>query len=129
MNPHLPAGWPAVAIADANAALSAPGSPLALIDTEIDGVNYKTYAEAPTTLKELFDGGRVWNDRDFIVYEDERVSFAANALAVDHFSKVLVETYGIKKGDRIAIIMRNYPQWPVAFFAGLNIGAIVTPMN
>ncbi|MEM6899307.1 MAG: class I adenylate-forming enzyme family protein [Pseudomonadota bacterium] len=129
MNPHLPAGWPAVAIADANAALSAPGSPLALIDTEIDGVNFKTYTEAPPTLKDLFDGGRVWNDRDFIVYEDERISFAANALAVDHFSKVLVETYGIKKGDRIAIIMRNYPQWPVAFFAGLNIGAIVTPMN
>ncbi|MEM9669341.1 MAG: class I adenylate-forming enzyme family protein [Pseudomonadota bacterium] len=129
MTRHLPEGWPAMATVDANAALAAPGSPLAISDTEIDGVSLKTYAEAPPTLADLFNAGRAWGERDFVVYEDERVTFAANAKAVDHFARVLVETYGIKKGDRIGIIMRNYPQWPVAFWAGLLVGAIVTPMN
>src|SRR6185437_7664035 len=36
---------------------------------------------------------------------------------------------GVKKGDRVAVIMRNLPEWPVAFFAGILAGAIVTPLN
>ena len=49
--------------------------------------------------------------------------------AVENFAGVLSETYGVKKGDRVAVIMRNYPQWPVAFYAALSLGAIATPMN
>ncbi|MBV9542677.1 MAG: acyl--CoA ligase, partial [Alphaproteobacteria bacterium] len=36
---------------------------------------------------------------------------------------------GVRKGDRVAVIMRNLPEWPVAFFAGILVGAIVTPLN
>ena len=130
MNPHLPEGWPAMPIAHANAALASPGSPLALEDTVIDGVTYKTYAEAPPTVRHLLAMGlEAFRTREFIVYEDERITFDAVARAVCRFADVLTETYGIKKGDRMAIVMRNYPQWPIAFFAGLSIGAIVTPMN
>ena len=64
-----------------------------------------------------------------LVYEDERITFAAHARGVEHFAHVLADVYGIKKGDRVAIIMRNYPQWSVAFWAALSIGAIATPMN
>ena len=35
----------------------------------------------------------------------------------------------MKKGDRVAVIMRNIPEWPVAFWAGILAGAIVTPLN
>ena len=130
MTAHLPEGWPAMPIAHANAALSGPGSPLELEETEIDGVVYKTYKEAPPTLRALFAGGReAFGDREFIIYEDERITYDALAKAVAHMAKTLSGTYGIKKGDRMAIVMRNYPQWPVAFFAGLSLGAVVTPMN
>ena len=118
-----------MSIEQANAALSGPGSPLALQDTLIDGVTFKTYADAPPSLRHLFEAGRAWGERDFLVYEDERVNFTAHALAVEHLARAYTETYGIKKGDRIAIVMRNYPQWSVAFWAALVIGAVVTPMN
>ncbi|HEX3365429.1 class I adenylate-forming enzyme family protein, partial [Phenylobacterium sp.] len=36
---------------------------------------------------------------------------------------------GVEKGDRVALAMRNLPEWPVAFFAATNLGAIVTPLN
>jgi len=130
MSAHLPEGWPAMSIAAANAALSAPGSPLALEESVIDGVTFKTYAEAPPNLRDLLAMGReAFGAREFLVYEDERVTYDAMSRAVAHFAQTLSQTYGIKKGDRIAIVMRNYPQWPVAFFAGLSLGAIVTPMN
>ena len=36
---------------------------------------------------------------------------------------------GIGKGDRVALAMRNLPEWPVAFFAITAIGAICVPLN
>ena len=119
-----------MSIAAANAALAGPGSPVALEDTEINGVVYKTYSEAPGTLRDLFLAAHAaFKDREFLVYEDERLTYDAIRRAVAHMAGALSTAYGIKKGDRIAILMRNYPQWPIAFFAGLSLGAIVTPMN
>ena len=130
MAAKLPDGWPVMSIADANAALGAPGSPLALNQVEIDGVVYDNYAEAPLHLRALFQGGHAaFAARDFLIYQNERVTFDAMARAVAHFAVALRDTYGLRKGDRMAIIMRNYPQWPVAFFAALSLGVIVTPMN
>ena len=126
----LPDGWPVISIAQANAALAASDTPLKLADGVVNGVPMKIYPDAPPTIKAILQLGEMqFAARDFLVYEDERVTFAAFARAVEHFAKILIETYGVKKGDRIAVIMRNYPQWPVPFFAALSIGAIATPMN
>ncbi len=126
----LPDGWPVISIAQANAALAASDTPLKLADGVVNGIPMKIYPDAPPTIKAILQLGEMqFAARDFLVYEDERVTFAAFARAVEHFAKILIETYGVKKGDRVAIIMRNYPQWPVPFFAALSIGAIATPMN
>ncbi len=126
----LPEGWPVISIPQANAAIAASDSPLKLADSVINGVSMKIYPEAPPTIRAILQLGEMqFAARDFLVFEDERVTFGAFARAVEHFAKVLIETYGVKKGDRVAIIMRNYPQWPVPFFAALSIGAIATPMN
>lgn len=126
----LPDGWPVISIAQANAALAASDTPLKLADGVVDGVSMKIYPEAPPTIRAILQLGEMeFGGRDFLVYEEERVTFSAFSRAVEHFAKALVETYGVKKGDRIAVIMRNYPQWPVPFFAALCIGAIATPMN
>jgi long-chain acyl-CoA synthetase len=122
--------WPVMSIADANAELAAPGGAIELVDGEVDGVKMKLYANAPLTIREILEtANESWPERDFLVYEGERVTFRALMRAVQHFAAVLRDRYGVKKGDRVAIIMRNYPQWPVAFFAASTVGAIVTPMN
>ena len=36
---------------------------------------------------------------------------------------------GVKKGDRVAIAMRNLPEWPAAFFGCLLVGGIATLLN
>lgn len=126
----LPDGWPVISIAQANAAIAASDSPLQLSDGVVDGVSMKIYANAPPTIRTILELAEPqFGARDYIVYEDERVTYAAFTRAVEHFAKILQEQFGIKKGDRIAVIMRNFPQWPVPFFAALSIGAIATPMN
>ena len=130
MAAHLPENWPAMSIEQANGALSGPGSPLVLDQVEINGITYDNYAEAPPNLRALFQAGlEGFSGRDFLIFEDERITYGAAARAVAHFAAKLRDTYGLRKGDRMAIIMRNYPQWPIAFFAGLSLGLIVTPMN
>ncbi|MEL7231121.1 MAG: AMP-binding protein, partial [Pseudomonadota bacterium] len=126
----LPENWPVMPIAHANAGLAASDSPLHLADGEVYGVPMKVYDKAPPTVRFIVEMAEPqFGDADFIVYEDERVTFASLTRAVEHFAGILVEKYGVQKGDRVAIIMRNYPQWPIPFFAALSIGAIATPMN
>lgn len=120
--------WPALSLAHATAALTAPGSPFELADAVIEGRPYKVWKNAPPTLLHSFMAGRQWGERTFIVYGDERVSFeafsrATLALAAD------LQARGVKKGDRVAIAMRNLPEWPVAFFAATLLGAVATPLN
>ncbi|CAN0429450.1 unnamed protein product, partial [Scytosiphon promiscuus] len=122
--------WPAMSIAQANEMLAAEGSPLELMVAVINGVALKIYKNAPPTIPLVLQlASMQYADRDFIVYEDERVTFDALARAVVKLAAVMRDTYGIEKGDRVAIVMRNYPQWPVAFFAASMLGAIATPMN
>ncbi|MEZ5986602.1 MAG: class I adenylate-forming enzyme family protein [Hyphomonas sp.] len=126
----LPPNWPAMSIAQANAMLGAPGSPVEVDDAVVDGVPMKAYTNAPPNIHAiLFLAAMTHPDRDYIVYHDERVTYKAMLRAVEHFAATLRDKYGITKGDRVAVIMRNYPQWPVAFYAALSLGAIATPMN
>ena len=121
--------WPAMSIEDANRQLAEPGTPLAVTEGEIEGIRMKYYPEAPPTIRFLLEASKGYGEREYLVYENERASFASHFKAVSHIAHALKEEFGVGKGDRVAIIMRNYPQWPVAFYAALSIGAIATPMN
>jgi long-chain acyl-CoA synthetase len=125
----LPAGFPAMSIEKAHQLLtSAPDSPLLIERREIRGVTINTWRNAPPTLREVYEAGRKFGPRTWMVLDDERVTFEAHHAAVSHLAKRLLED-GVKKGDRVAIIMRNVPEWTVAFWAATLTGAIVTPLN
>jgi long-chain acyl-CoA synthetase len=120
--------WPAMSIAEAHAVLTAPGSPLEMEEIEIRGVRTRVWKNAPASLRDVALSARARGDQVFLVYEDERVTFEAFFRAVAAFAHEL-KTQGVEKGDRVALIMRNLPEWPVAFYAACAVGAIVTPLN
>jgi len=121
--------FPVRSIAECNAILTAPGARFELQDAVINGQRLKTYRNAPSTIRAVIEASRAFSQKEFLVYQDERASFGAHFRAVAHLAHALRDTFGVRKGDRVAIAMRNYPQWPVAFFATLAIGAIATPLN
>lgn len=125
---ELPAGWPAMSIAQAHAMITAPGSPAEMETVVIGGVPTRTWKNLPPSLRSIVELGRAHGERVFLVYEDERVTFEAFYRAVAAFAAQLASD-GVKKGDRVALVMRNLPEWPVAFYAAASLGAIVTPLN
>jgi len=125
----LPPGFPAMSVRDAHLLLTqTPGSPLELGEAEIRGVTFRVWKNAPPTLREVFELPLQWPDSDYLVLEDERVTFAAHRKAVFRLA-ARFKADGVKPGDRIAIVARNIPEWSVAFWAGILVGAIVTPLN
>ena len=123
------ATFPVMTVAQCNALMTAPGAKFEMEEKVINGIKLRTYKNAPLTLRDVALGSREWAGREYIVYEDERVTFGANLKAAIQLAHKLRNEFGVKKGDRVAVVMRNYPQWPVAFFAPLLIGAISTPLN
>jgi long-chain acyl-CoA synthetase len=115
---------------EAIAALTtAPGSPFEIVEREIDGRTLKVFANLPASLREAFAATRLHGDRTFLVYEDETWSFAETMARVDEIADLLVNRYGVRRGDRVAIAMRNYPEWIFSFAAITSIGAIAVCMN
>jgi long-chain acyl-CoA synthetase len=129
MNEAAHERFPVRTIAECDAILTAPGARFELQDAVINGVSMKIYGRAPLTIRAVIEASQAFPDKEYLVYENERVTFGAHYRAVAHLAAALCDTYGVRKGDRVAISMRNYPQWPVAFYACLAIGAIATPLN
>ena len=109
--------------------LTAPGQLLELDEAEIEGVRMRVWRNAPSSLRAVFEFSKAHGDADFIVYEDERWTFDRHYAAVSSLSAWLVDEAGVTKGDRVAIAMRNYPEWSLAFWAAACAGAIVVPLN
>lgn len=86
------------------------------------------FVNAPATLRDLFAGSR-GSDDEFVIYEDERWTFGEVMRHVDALAAALVNTYGVKKGDRVGIAMRNLPEWIISFAAILSVGAISVSLN
>ncbi|MFZ4603669.1 MAG: AMP-binding protein, partial [Caulobacterales bacterium] len=120
--------WPAMSIAQAHALLTAPGTMFEVGEAEIRGVPLKIWKNAPPNLRVIFDLGQQFAERTYNVCEDQRVSFDQHRAAAIRFAAQL-QRDGVVKGDRVAIIMRNIPEWSVAFWAAVLIGAIATPLN
>jgi len=121
--------WPAMSRAQAEALLTAPGTPFEFEEVVIRGVPTMVWKHAPATLRDVYQQARdVWGAREFIVNGDERITYEAFGRAAAALAEELIAR-GVVKGDRVAIAMRNLPEWPVAFFGAVLAGAVATPLN
>ncbi len=115
-------------LAEALAAVTAPGQPFETTVVELDGGPVRRFVNAPPTLREVFAPARGLPET-FLVFEDEEWSFQRVMDQVDGLAHALVHHYGVAKGDRVGIAMRNYPEWVVSFAAITSIGAISVSLN
>src|SRR5439155_261862 len=118
-----------ITYAEAAAEVTAAGERFETVERDIDGVTYTMFKNAPGSLRDLVQFMRPRGDEVFLVYEDERWTFADLMDRIDRFGNALVSEYGVAKGDRVAIALRNYPEWVASFCAVIAVGAVVVPLN
>jgi long-chain acyl-CoA synthetase len=123
------AAAPVVSFEEACAAACGPEGPFPIGEAEVRGVQVPVFEKAPPSLRALFSVARTRPDDVFLVYEDERLTFGDVMARVDATAAGLVERYGIAKGDRVAIAMRNYPEFVTTFAAVASVGGIAVLMN
>ena len=116
-------------IAEVHASLTAPGQLFEMEEVEIRGIPTRTWKLAPRSLRAVLEKSLGNRDLTFLVYEDESLTFAEHFAAAATMAHRLIDDFGVRKGDRVAIAMRNFPEWSIAFWALTAVGAIAVPLN
>jgi long-chain acyl-CoA synthetase len=108
--------------------LTGPGAPFEVHEVEIRGIKQRAYKTVPPSLREVWLGSAAHGEADYLVYGDERWTYADAHREVAAVADWLVRQ-GVQPGDHVAIAMRNYPEWMIAYWATVSIGAVAVGMN
>jgi long-chain acyl-CoA synthetase len=116
-------------VAEIEAELIAPGGAFEITEEEVLGERIPVFKQRNRSLREIFDQSINHADNEYIVCEGQRYSFAQHHALVCSVAQSLQHKYDVKKGDRVAILADNHPQWIITFWATVSIGAICVGLN
>lgn len=108
--------------------LTSAGQMFEVHTVEVRGVPIRSYVHAPPSLREVWLSTAGNGETDYLVYADERISYSEAHRQVAAFAGSL-QRMGVGSGDHVAIAMRNYPEWMLAYWAITSIGAVVVGIN
>ena len=108
--------------------LTGPGGQFEITTVDVRGQNLRVYKNQPPTLREFWQLSAAHGDKDYLVYGDERMSFAEAHRQVAQIANWLFAN-GVEPGDRVAIAMRNYPEWLLGYWACVSVGVACVGMN
>ncbi|MFD1814345.1 class I adenylate-forming enzyme family protein [Rhodococcus gannanensis] len=116
-------------IATVMAGLTGPGGRFELQPEDVFGARMPVMKNRDRSLGDVLAASLPYGDRDYLVTEHRRLSYAEHGAAVAALAAALSERYGIRKGDRVAILAANTPEWVIAFWAAQALGAIAVGFN
>ncbi|MFV8054672.1 class I adenylate-forming enzyme family protein [Mycobacterium sp. 48b] len=93
------------------------------------GRDIAVFDREPYTLRDAFLALAQFGDRVALVYQDNRWTFEDVAAETARVADLLTNKYGIAKGDRVGIAMRNYPEFVFVLAASQLLGAVAVPLN
>jgi len=108
--------------------LTSPGAQFEIVQVDVGGQSLRAYKNAPPTLRAVWDIARNHGDNEYLVYGDERWTYHQAHEEAASISNWLLAN-GIQPGDRVAIAMRNYPEWMIVYWACASVGITVVGVN
>ena len=109
--------------------LTAPGAQFAMKEIEVRGVPMRVFESAPPSMRSVWELATAYGDRDYVVFEDERLTYAEVDALVRALAHRLRDVHDVQAGDRVALAMRNYPEWVIGYWAIVSLGAACVGMN
>ena len=108
--------------------LTAAGQMFEIETLKLRGFPARSYKHAPASLREIWQGTAAYQDREYLIFQDERYTYEQAHELTGSIANWL-SMQGVQPGDRVAIAMRNYPEWMLAYWAVVSMGAVVVGMN
>ncbi len=116
--------------AEVQALLTGPGGPFEVTTGVVNGVEMKVYKDRLPSLREVSAlGTALHTDKPYLVFGDTRISFSDFALQANAVAAHLAARFGIRPGDRVAVLSANNPAWVQAFWGTVNQGAVLVGLN
>jgi acyl-CoA synthetase (AMP-forming)/AMP-acid ligase II len=109
--------------------LTAPGAQFAMKEIEVRGIPMRIFESAPPSMRFVWELAGGYADRDYVVFEDERFTYAEADAIIKSLAQNLREVHGVGSGDRVAVAMRNYPEWVFSYWAIISLGAACVGLN
>ena len=114
----------------AHAALTAPGAPFEVVEEEVLGHRMKVYKQRFTSLRDVAAFAQPRGDGDtFLVYGDRRWSTGEFLRESNSVGRVLRDRFGVTRGDRVAVLSANNPQWCLTFWGTVDMGCVLVGLN
>jgi acyl-CoA synthetase (AMP-forming)/AMP-acid ligase II len=112
-----------------DAQLQAPGGPFEIAEIALNGTPCRVFRRAPATLQQVFAAARQYAEKEFIVFDDLRMTYAETFAQAGALAAAIAQRMDVRKGSRIAIVMHNRPEWIVGFIAVVSLGATAVLVN
>ncbi|TMA31718.1 MAG: acyl--CoA ligase [Deltaproteobacteria bacterium] len=120
---------PMADLREIEARITAPGGLFEVVTEDVRGAAMSVFKNRTRSLRALLENSRAHGDKEYVVYAQERISYAQHFARASAFAHVLRERYGVQPGDRVAILAANRPEWVIAFWATVASGGIVAALN
>lgn len=108
--------------------LTGQGAPFEIRNETINGVPLRVFAHAPASMRDIILATSDSGEKPYLMYHDEVLTYGQSLEKISALAQWLM-AHGVQKGDRVAIGIRNYPEWPLAYWAVVSIGAISVSLN
>jgi len=109
--------------------VAGPGGFCELTREEVLGAQLEVFKNRKRSLRELLEETADREGVEYLVHDERRISYPEHVRLVASVAAALRDTYGVKKGDRVAILSANCAAWPIAFWATVSLGGIVAALN
>ncbi len=112
-----------------DAQLTGPGGPFEIVQEDVLGERMGVFKNRKRSLRELLADSAAHADKEYVVHGDRRITYAEHLALVGSVAAALRQQYGIRPGDRVAILAENHPEWILTFWATVAAGGVVAALN
>lgn len=116
-------------LTEAWAELTGEGGSFEVVTEDVRGIPMRVFKSALPNMRVMWEMATLQGDKPYIVFEDEHYTYAEIDALVRSLAQRLREDYGVGSGDRVAVAMRNYPEWIISYWAIVSVGAAIVGMN
>ena len=116
--------------AEVRAQLTGPGGMFEITTDEVLGRKMEVYANRMPSLRSVAEVGLLrGDDATFIAYGDRTYGFGTFMEISNSVAQALRSRFGLAKGDRVAVLSQNNPEWCLTFWATVSQGAVLVGLN